>query len=192
METAGQSETDQSLEAMERAKYERTWLNDSYRKTSPAFHRFFDQIRRFIAPGDRIIDFGCGSGLILEELAENHSVLGVDIAENCLSVDVPFKQACLWEPIGVEGDMGVCVDVLEHIPPEKVSDVIREIMACVPRCFFMACMLPDSRTQKGAKGYERLHLTVQGPDEWRAEADKHGTVTHFESDQRSSIFVIEQ
>ena len=193
MPEINQREADSTLEEVERRKYQKAWSIDQYSVTSPAYHRFFDQIKKFISPGEKIIDFGCGTGLILGELAKSHEVLGVDIADNCLKVDVPFKQACLWNPIGVSGDMGVSVDVMEHIPTSKVDAVMYEIMQCVPKCFFMACMLPDTETTKKTYGVgSPLHLTVRKADWWRAKAKGHGNVTHFSSDTRSAIFVIER
>lgn len=164
------------------------WDVDIYSKTSPAFHRFFDEVKAIVNPGDRVIEFGCGTGVGLAEIAKTNDVLGIDIAYNCLTADVPFKQACLWEPMNVSGDVGFCVDVMEHIPPEKVEAVFEQIMACVPRCLFIACLLDDHLGYKHIG--KALHLTLESPDWWRKTAAKYGTVKNFHSNVRAAHFML--
>jgi len=171
---------------VERDKYEQMWQGDKYRQKSPAFHRFFDEIKSYVKGSGKVIEFGCGQGLALEALSKDHEVLGIDIAQNCLTVDVPFKRACLWEPMNVVGDVGFCVDVMEHIPPEYVSQTFEEILNCVPKCFFIACILPDSNGQRHIG--QSLHLTVEDHNWWNAEAKKHGKVTSFRTTHRASHF----
>ena len=48
---------------------------------------------------------------------------------------VPFVNACLWD-FCLKADIGFCVDVMEHIPPEKVGDVLDRIKDAVGRVFF--------------------------------------------------------
>jgi len=176
----------------EKNKYEHMWGKDEYRKCSPAFHRFFDDVKSVINEGDSIIEFGCGSGVGLGELAKSHEVIGIDIAKNCLNKDVkvPFVEACLWEPMNVKADVGFCVDVMEHIPPEKVYDTFKEIMECVPKCLFIICKLQDSNRTK--RIHPTLHLTVEGDKFWLKEAEKHGKVTKIiRSTGRAIHFILE-
>ena len=190
MQTINKSETEDSCRELEKAKYEQIWGVAIYSKNSPAYHRFFDDVKAAINPGDKVIEFGCGTGVGLAELAKTHEVLGIDIAANCLTVDVPFKQACLWDELNVTGDVGFCVDVMEHIPTHKVDAVFAEIMKCVPRCLFIPCLLPDSLGEKHVK--KPLHLTVKPAQWWRETAAKFGTVKGFKSDARRATFVLER
>jgi SAM-dependent methyltransferase len=164
------------------------WDVEVYSKTSPAFHRFFSEVIEVVNPGDRVIEFGCGTGVGLAEIAKTNEVLGIDIADNCLTVDVPFKQACIWEPMNVSGDVGFCVDVMEHLPPERVESAFKEIMECVPRCLFVPCLLDDHLGPKHIG--KALHLTIKPPEWWRKTASKYGTVKNFHSDVRAAHFVL--
>ena len=191
MQTLGEVEADSSLEDVERAKYERVWAIEKYARTSPAYHRYFSEVKRVVGKSQKVIEFGCGAGYALKYFEDlGHEVLGVDIAENCLRVDVPFKQACLWHPMDVSGDVGFCVDVLEHIPTSKVKDTIGQIMQCVPKCLFIACMLPDSIGSRQEFGKDTLHLTVRSASWWRNLAKECGEVVDFSDDKRSAIFTL--
>jgi SAM-dependent methyltransferase len=166
------------------------WRVDQYRKTSPAYHRFFDEVKAIVSPDDYVIEFGCGTGVGLAEIAKTNEVLGIDIADGCLSVDVPFLQACIWEPMHVTGDVGFCVDVMEHLPTDKVVDAIHEIMRCVPKCLFIACKKDDYLGPRHIG--KELHLTLKGDDWWIEQAGKIGRVTWWASDVRAVHFILER
>lgn len=189
MAQACEGEATTSLEEVERRKYERVWGIDGYAKTSPAFHRYFDVVLRETEKFNSVIEFGCGAGYALDWIKRERKVdvLGVDIASNCLRVDVPFLKANIWEPMPCSAEVGYCVDVLEHIPTEKVEQTIQCIMECVPRCLFIACMLPDNGKHTGG---EPLHLTVKNQAWWKNKAMRNGKLESFRSDARSSIFVL--
>jgi hypothetical protein len=54
---------------------------------------------------------------------------------------------------------------MEHIPPDQVETVIRNIMTSAGTVFFQIATVPD---KFGAVIGQRLHLTVK-PHEWWAE-----------------------
>jgi hypothetical protein len=179
-----------SSKELEAAKYKEIWDVEVYSKNSPAFHRFFDEVLAVVVPGDKVIEFGCGTGVGLAEIGKTNEVLGVDIAGNCLAADVPFMQACLWEPMSARGDSGFCVDVMEHIPTDRVDDVFKEIMACVPRCLFIVCLLDD---QLGRKHIGKaLHLTIRPAEWWRETASRFGAVSEYFSDVRRVHFILDR
>ena len=180
------------LKNEEKEKYEYMWKQDSYRENSPAFHRFFDSVKSVIDRGDSIIEFGCGTGVGLAELGKTHDVTGVDIAKNCLSegVNIPFVEACLWDPINLTADVGFCVDVMEHIPTERVSATFREIMKCVPKCLFIVCKQLDSNSRNDTG--PKLHLTVKKDNWWINEASKYGKVKVLKTDGVRIQFIIQK
>lgn len=190
MQAESQAGSVASCKDVEKAKYERIWEVEEYSESSPAYHRFFDDIQNAVKGHESVIEFGCGSGLALAELAKSHVILGVDIADNCLSVDVPFVQACLWEPMNVQAEVGYCVDVMEHIPTDKVEAVFKEIMACVSKCLFIPCLLPDRLGEKHLG--EPLHLTVKPAEWWLSTAAKFGKVNHIRTTGRAVFFVVER
>lgn len=140
-----------TLEARERAKYEKVWEFDQYRLTAPgeeAVDAFLEAVRP--PAGTTVLDLGCGTGRPAARLAaEGLDVTGVDFATNCLDprlrAHVRLVLACLWGlPPGLEGDWGFCTDVMEHIPPEKVRDTLTCIAGATRLgCFFQIATKPD-------------------------------------------------
>jgi SAM-dependent methyltransferase len=159
----------QATEAEERDKYERMWRVDEYRGNSPGEQLVDVAISELgMKPGESVIDFGCGPGRATQRLKNlGFDVLGIDIAENSRDkgIDVPFRLGCLWDlPDDIApADWGLCCDVMEHIPPEKVGSVLQNIRAKTKRgVLFNIAFFHDGF---GNVIGERLHLTVQ-PREW--------------------------
>lgn len=164
------------LAERERQKYERMWNVSAYRNYAPGeklAHTAFSEMA--MKPGDKLIDFGCGTGRPAMEFQRlGASVLGVDHATNCLDQgsNITFLQCCLWDmPPNLLTDYGYCTDVMEHIPPEKVDAVLSEIKRIVRnKVFFQIATFPDGM---GKRIGETLHLTVQHPDWWKAKLSEH-------------------
>ena len=152
----------QPPELTEDEKYRQMWSLPSYRTMSPG-ENFAEEAVQVcnITTDTKVIDFGCGTGRGGQEI---HVLTGapvhlVDFAANCLDPDVtlPLSICDLTKPMFLRGDLGFCTDVMEHIPPEQVSAVIDNIMACVDRCFFKIARFPD---HMGALIGQSLHLSV--------------------------------
>ena len=118
------------------------WDIPQYRIVSPGE----DTAQAFVdcfnpAWDESVIDFGCGTGRggkAIQDIAKVHVTL-VDFADNCRDEStrgMPFVKADLSHPILVSARYGYCSDVMEHIPPEQVDDVIVNIIDCVQDCFF--------------------------------------------------------
>lgn len=120
---------------------------------------------------ETVIDFGCGTGRATKKFVDmGFSAVGVDFV-NAVQGDVPFIHACLWAMPDMSADWGFCADVMEHIPPEKVSDVLHQIRRRTTKgCFFQISLTKDSF---GDRIGERLHLTVQPADWWSEQLNKH-------------------
>lgn len=152
---------------IEKDKYERMWSLPGYRNLAPgedAAARFLEVVR----PSGVVIDFGCGTGRGGLALAKaGLDVVLVDFASNCRDTQamaLPFVELDLTKPMPVRGDYGYCTDVMEHIPRDKVADVIRNIMTCAPVVFFQIATVPDNF---GAAINQVLHLTVEPGAWWR-------------------------
>lgn len=164
-----------SLEDGERLKYEAMWKVPGYRALSPGE----DLVTLFTEackpqPGDTVLDLGCGSGrATLALINEGLRATGVDIANNCLDhgVKIPFVQANLWDlPKDMTADWVFCTDVMEHIPTEKVMDVLNCInSACKKGAFFSISFTDDSF---GAVIGQKLHLTVRNYQWWILALEK--------------------
>ena len=91
--------------------------------------------------------------------------MGVDIADNCLEEDVAFMRACLWRLPKITSKWAYCTDVMEHIPEEKVNDVLEQIFERTDGGAFFQIALTKDASGPLILG-EPLHLTIQDTDWW--------------------------
>jgi SAM-dependent methyltransferase len=169
-----------SLESAEAYKYTRCWQHDQYRDYSNGERHLPVILERMRMPaGSFVYDFGCGSGRLTQKLFDaGFEVLGIDHAANCLDplVNVPLCVANLWEipsalpyrpDAGVRrADFGVCCDVMEHIPEDKVDAVLSGIRWCVEGSVFFTISHEDAHFGHHI-GVGVLHLTIRSADWWR-------------------------
>jgi len=167
----------------EQAKYQKAWRLDDYRDVSPG--------EGFIIPflqvsgakkGSSLRDYGSGTGraALFMRLAGMDVEL-VDIADNCLDEHVAMvlkdrlRIHCLWDlPADMAvSDHGYCTDVMEHIPEDKVDEVLENIMRTCRGCFFNISFHED---HFGKRMDEVLHLTVKPFKWWRDKLRKLGTL----------------
>lgn len=181
----------------EAEKYGKMWELDSYRKISPGeglAQIFIDQARP--KPGARVIDFGCGTGrggLMLAILGKMH-VTFVDFVRNCLDPEIrealttqadmlTFVKADLEQPLPVVAEYGFCVDVLEHVPPDKVDQVLDNILLAAQHVFFSIAMFEDVC---GKAIGETLHLSVHPFEWWMEQFTKRECLVHWTAEQSGS------
>lgn len=125
-------------------------------------------------PGGRfsILDYGCGKGSLKRELEAFGGAGVFDIREYDPAVagkDAPPANA----------DLVVCTDVLEHVEPECIDDVLADLVRLGDRAVLIAVacragkrVLADGRPD---------HLTVQPPLWWQKRVAKFGTWQPIES-----------
>lgn len=109
-----------------------------------------------------ILDYGCGAGLLADALPE-YDVHSYDPCVPRFSADPP------------QCDIGVCTDVLEHIEPElldNVLDHLKEKTRC--GCYVVIATRHDS-TKLLADG-SNPHRIVQPAAWWRPRLERHWDV----------------
>jgi len=174
----------------EQIKYEKMWAIDDYRTISPGEHSaqtFLQQARPL--PNSTCIDFGCGTGRggLMVALFGNMIVKLVDFAENALDEEVrnacvtqpariSWLQADLNKPIPATAAYGYCTDVMEHIPPEEVSAVLKNILRSANHVFFQISTEDDVM---GARIGEPLHLSINSYEWWLKTLRHHDVVVHW-------------
>lgn len=151
-------------------KYEYIWTHSQYGVNSPA-ERMVDLIDMWLPNGSEVLDLGCGVGRAAVELTKRgHTVTLIDFVDNSRCDDarlLPFIKADLAQDVPATAPYGYCVDVMEHIPPEQVRDVIRNIANATEQCLF--------RIEFSLDGFgpallgTQLHLSVHDADWWREE-----------------------
>lgn len=164
----------------EKTKYERMWSYDDYRRRSPA-ERSLERALAWLGTEKdaTFYDYGCGTGRAAAKLAANHNVHMLDITPDCLDTQVraslgeklSFTQVCLWEPTDIPvRDYGLCCDVMEHIPTDRVDAVLKNIAKTCKAVYFDICLIPDAF---GKRIGQPLHLTVEKPNWWLDRMFQH-------------------
>jgi hypothetical protein len=165
----------------EQAKYEMCWSHDEYRAFSPGERIVQHYLSALNIEPCKVIDFGAGTGRASLALHKaGFDVTMIDIADNCLDPEVQqemghrLKIGNLWERMDLpRAAEGFCTDVMEHIPPEYVDDVIRNIMRQCDRAFFHICLLPD---HFGEEYETELHLTVRPYTWWKRTLEQYAQI----------------
>lgn len=187
----------------EKAKYEMMWDIEDYRKVAPGEHTahiFLEQAKPL--KDSTCIDFGCGTGRggLMIALFGNMIVTLLDFAKNALDDDVAkvvevqpdrlkWLEADLSREIPVTAAYGFCTDVMEHIPPEQVDDVLKNILKAANNVFFQISLEDDVM---GARIGEPLHLSVHPYEWWVKKFQDMGAFIQWSHNQedRSALFYV--
>lgn len=164
-----------ALARHEAEKYRAAWGHAEYRRVAPG-ERETERAWRLMGcrARDTLNDYGSGTGRPAAWFAgRGMDVLGIDHADNANETAVPVEIACLWDMPQVRAsDYGFCTDVMEHIPPEKVADVLAGIASKTRiACYFRIATYGDASGP--AFGLGQLHLTVLPADWWVAKIAKY-------------------
>jgi len=178
----------------EKQKYEKMWTVEDYRKVSPgelAANTFMSVAKP--KAGDEITDFGAGTGrgsLMLWAVGKMNVTM-LDFATNCLDSDlvtatekfpeqIRFNEHDLTKPVKNSTRYGYCTDVMEHIPPDDVDDVLNNILDAAQSVFFRISTDLDVMGPRYLK--QHLHLTVQDYSWWAKKFIEHDcTILHSEN-----------
>jgi len=173
----------------EKEKYQLMWEFDTYREHSPG-EKVAELFLNLFEPHGTIIDFGCGTGRAGIIFVENGlDTLLVDFASNCRDEEaqvIPFVEWDLTNPMPFQSDYGYCTDVMEHIPPEDVEKVIKNILNSAGKVFFQISTVQD---EMGEAIDQPLHLTVM-PHEWWKEIFSEYSIEWEQKLPEASIFYV--
>jgi hypothetical protein len=125
-------------------------------------YRWVPDALQMTAPGDTILDYGCGKGAFAREMARH------DRAVHEYDPGISGKDS-QPEP----ADMVICTDVLPFVERDKLAATVAHIEALARKALFVA--IPYHPKHKLALYPEAPHI-VMLPGEWRALFRK--PVTH--------------
>lgn len=176
----------------EEEKYQRMWEIEQYRHVAPG-EQCVDKFLSLADPQAHqlVADLGCGTGRGGQAISKHCRVMLVDFVDNSRDegIDLPFIKADLSQPIPLRADFGYCTDVMEHIPPEQVDDVLRNVLRVAPFTFFQISLVDDVM---GCLIGQKLHLSVHPASWWEKQLNRFGEVVYAEDNGDSAIFYVKE
>jgi hypothetical protein len=158
------------------------FISESYRKQNADLHKsksvygaggakWASKVRSIADIEDTILDYGCGKGALAKALFPR-SVMEYDPA-------IPGKEKC------APCDIVVCTDVLEHIEPEMLSNVINHL-AEMTRKKLLVCIATIEAKKKLPDG-RNAHLSLFPASWWKTQLQK---LFEFESWEEQETAII--
>jgi SAM-dependent methyltransferase len=144
--------------------------------------RFFRSIAERIVIDicpNTILDAGCAMGFLVEALREKGvEAWGVDISEYAIQKAHAAIQPYCWvgsitKAFPRKYDLIVCIEVLEHLPPQEVEHVIANLCQHTDDILFSSTPLDYK---------EATHFNVQPPEYWAEQFAKQGFVRDVDFD----------
>ena len=168
---------------------DRVWQDDDYRKYSPGETQV-DSFLEMAEPsfGCTIIDWGCGTGRASRSLYnKGFDVTMLDFAPSCLDDAVRelaqdndflrFEEHDITKKTKFTSQYGFCVDVLEHLPEDKIDETLEIILAASKQVFFQISTAEDA-FGKAEEIDHPLHLTIHDYQWWLEKFAEHRVIIH--------------
>lgn len=163
-------------------------ITESYRELNKQLHnnpaygisgqKYVEEVQNLseYVKADSILDYGCGKGTLKSNFLFPERIREYDPA--IAGKDIPAEPA----------DLVVCTDVLEHIEPECLDDVLADISRLTKKAAYLVVAtfpakkhLPDGRN---------AHLIQRGRDFWDEKVRKHFREMSTLSDTSGHIYYL--
>lgn len=155
--------------------YDKEYHERIHREERPQAVNLAEFLRNFYGIDKTVIDFGCSIGTYVQALAEvGFNVRGfdssVDAVENRLCGMVEYADLCNGH-IPMVADIGICLEVLEHIPEEHASEVIAKLCESTNGYLIFSAAIPG----QGGEG----HVNCQHKQYWIDVFEANGFVVDY-------------
>jgi 2-polyprenyl-3-methyl-5-hydroxy-6-metoxy-1,4-benzoquinol methylase len=161
-------------------------LNAELHRTRPDYgrrgHRHADRVVRLVVRFDAasVLDFGCGKGTLAPALRAR--LPKIDVRE--YDPAIPGKDANP-EP----ADILVCCDVLEHIEPDCLDDVLAELARLTLKVGHLVIATQPDQTKLLPDG-RNPHLIVQPASWWRERLRPYFRVRQDDKSAKNVTFTV--
>lgn len=116
-----------------------------------------------------LLDYGCGKARLMQHLQVEH-----EMKIQCYDPAIP---GFAGEPVPMQ--MVVCIDVLEHVEPECLDDVLDDLKRVTMGVgFFTVCTVPAEKTLSDGSN---AHKIVQEPEWWLPKIMERFDVQTFQA-----------
>jgi len=148
--------------------------NDYKRELSHLFHEICSLIIRV---PQSVLDYGCGQGN-LADLFQQHFRCPITKYDPTISEYATLPQG--------HYDLGLCTDVLEHIPEEEIDGLLSTLSSYVDRAFFNIHLGEASTILSNG---ENAHCTIKPAQWWRRKIERHFGAAYLVSEKWPSASI---
>lgn len=164
-------------------------ISDDYRRLNEDLHRratfgqrgsrHAEKVKEMLSKygSGRVLDYGCGRATL------GQSLPGVDVVNYDPAILVHSKSP---PPCHIV----ICTDVLEHIEPECLDAVLRDIRRVIVRAAYIVIATKLDGRKKLADGRDP-HLIVQPPSWWDEKLNEYFPAKMTGSTNRDCTFLVE-
>ncbi len=113
-----------------------------------------------------LLDYGCGKGNVFKNIQKKFPLI------DCRGYDPGVPEYAVMPEIPAE--LVICTDVLEHIEPELIDNVLKHIESLTLKTAYL--IIDTLPAQKNLPDGRNAHLIIENQDWW---TNKILTVTNF-------------
>ena len=130
----------------------------------------------------RVMDVGCGNGLILNRLAAWGDVHGIELDRSVLTDGAPHREHIYCEPLGDERyramsgtfDLVTALDVIEHVEDDGL--LVRQMLQLLKPWGHLLVTVPAFSCLWSNHDEANVHYRRYGRSALRKVLDEHGTL----------------
>lgn len=132
----------------------------------------------FIQDGDKVLDYGCGKGLLARELLSKYKI-------HCTAYD-PAVPAFSRVPYA-KYDKIICIDVLEHVEPELLGEVLDHMFRLLEDGGMVYFVIGTVRARKIMSDGSNAHRIINGRNWWTQKLAEHFSFVEFLQEHPKNI-----
>lgn len=115
---------------------------------------------------DSLVDIGCGDGRFLREVSGSYGrtgLLGIDYSARAINIakalnpSIPYREInILKDELEKKFDVATAIEVMEHIPPNDLSDFVSAISDCITENGYFILTVPHQNKPVSKKHYQHF------------------------------------